>query len=47
MSRWYKTTEGAIHGRADTLATGGQIPTGDKWEGVSCYAGVRGEMVVA
>ena len=40
-ARWY-VTNGALHGRADAKATGGQIPSGDTWLGVTCYQGTHG-----
>lgn len=43
FSRWFKSTDGAIHGRADSKATGGQIAAGNSWIGASCYSGVKGE----
>ena len=39
VSRWYKTTAGAVHARSDTKATGGQVPSGDTWQGVTCAQG--------
>jgi len=39
VARWYKAADGAVHGRSDAQATGGQIPAGDKWEGVTCAQG--------
>ncbi len=38
VSRWYRTSSGEIHGRSDAKATGGQIPAGDAWMGVTCHA---------
>jgi hypothetical protein len=38
VARWtHDPTTGDLVGRADAQATGGQIPTGDKWEGVTCF----------
>jgi hypothetical protein len=39
VSRWYKATTGEVHGRSDAKATGGQLPTGDTWMGVTCAKG--------
>jgi hypothetical protein len=39
VARWYKAADGSVHGRGDAQATGGQIPLGDKWEGVTCAQG--------
>jgi hypothetical protein len=39
VARWYKAADGSVHGRSDAQATGGQIPAGDKWEGVTCAQG--------
>jgi hypothetical protein len=39
ISRWYKTADGQVHGRSDSKATGGQLPTGDTWMGVTCAKG--------
>jgi hypothetical protein len=33
--RW-RFQNGMVDGRADAIATGGQIPTGDRWVGLSC-----------
>jgi hypothetical protein len=38
VARWIDLTD-SIHFRADALATGGQVPTGDKWEGITCAEG--------
>jgi hypothetical protein len=38
VSRWFRTQSGEIHGRSDAEATGGQIPAGDTWMGVTCHA---------
>ena len=38
-SRWYRASDGAVHGRADAKATGGQIPSGDAILGVTCHQG--------
>jgi hypothetical protein len=39
QARWYVTPTGALHGRADAKATGGQIASGESWSGVVCYQG--------
>ncbi|HWE22515.1 MAG TPA: hypothetical protein VG496_01120 [Myxococcales bacterium] len=39
VSRWIVASDGTVHFRGDAGATGGQIPTGDKWEGVTCAQG--------
>jgi hypothetical protein len=39
VARWYRATDGSVHGRTDAMATGGQNPAGDKWEGVTCATG--------
>jgi hypothetical protein len=39
VARWYRAADGSVHGRTDAQATGGQIPAGDKWEGVTCAQG--------
>jgi hypothetical protein len=41
VARWYKAADGSVHGRSDAQATGGQIPAGDKWEGLTCAQGSR------
>ncbi len=38
-SRWYLATDGAVHGRSDAKATGGQVPSGDTFVGVTCHQG--------
>lgn len=38
VSRWFRTATGEIHGRSDAEASGGQIPTGDVWMGVTCHS---------
>jgi len=38
VSRWYRTSTGEIHGRSDAKATGGQLPGGDAFMGVTCHA---------
>jgi hypothetical protein len=38
VSRWYRTSTGEIHGRSDARATGGQLPSGETWVGVTCHA---------
>ncbi|HEY6005266.1 MAG TPA: hypothetical protein VIV57_20465, partial [Anaeromyxobacter sp.] len=37
VSRWFRTPTGEIHGRSDAEATGGQIPAGHAWMGVTCH----------
>jgi hypothetical protein len=39
VARWYRASDGAVHGRADARATGGQLPSGDQWLGVTCAEG--------
>jgi hypothetical protein len=39
VARWYHAAGGSIHGRSDAQASGGQIPSGDKWMGVTCAQG--------
>jgi len=39
ISRWYKADDGQVHGRSDSMARGGQLPTGDTWMGVTCAKG--------
>lgn len=39
ISRWYKAADGQVRGRSDSKATGGQLPTGDTWMGVTCAKG--------
>jgi hypothetical protein len=39
VARWYKASDGAVHGRSDAKATGGQIASGDAWLGVTCAKG--------
>jgi len=39
VARWFKATDGNVHGRSDAKATGGQLPTGDVWMGVTCAKG--------
>ena len=39
ISRWYKAADGQVHGRSDSTATGGQLPAGDTWMGVTCAKG--------
>jgi hypothetical protein len=39
VSRWYKADGGQVRGRSDAKATGGQLPTGDVWMGVTCAKG--------
>jgi hypothetical protein len=38
-SRWYLASDGAVHGRGDAMATGGQIASGDTVVGVTCHEG--------
>ena len=38
-ARWYKAADGGVHGRSDAKATGGQIPAGASWQGVTCAKG--------
>jgi hypothetical protein len=38
-ARWFKGSDHKIHGRADSKASGGPIPDGDTWIGVSCHNG--------
>jgi hypothetical protein len=40
-ARWYVASTGELRGRADAEATGGQVPAGDSWLGVTCYQGDR------
>jgi len=39
VARWYNASDGAVHGRADARATGGQLATGEQWLGVTCAKG--------
>lgn len=39
VARWYKASDGAVHGRSDAKATGGQIAAGNAWLGVTCAKG--------
>lgn len=39
VARWYKAADGSVHGRSDARATGGQIPSGDSWIGMTCAQG--------
>jgi len=39
VSRWYKSGD-AIHARSDASASGGQIPAGHKFVGLSCHNGM-------
>ena len=41
-SRWYVASDGAVHGRADARATGGQLASGDAILGVTCHQGPTG-----
>ena len=36
VARWFLAADGAVHGRADARAVGGQIAAGDTWLGASC-----------
>jgi hypothetical protein len=47
VSRWFRTQSGEIHGRSDAKATGGQIPAGDTWMGVTCHARVADDQMMA
>ncbi len=38
-ARWYLASDGAVHGRGDAKATGGQVPSGDAFMGVTCHQG--------
>ena len=39
VARWYKTTDGSVHGRSDSKASGGQIAAGNTWIGLTCAQG--------
>jgi len=39
VARWYKAADGQVHGRTDAKASGGQLPAGDTWMGVTCARG--------
>jgi hypothetical protein len=39
VARWFKATDGQVHGRSDAKASGGQLPAGDVWMGVTCAKG--------
>jgi hypothetical protein len=39
VARWYKAAGGEVHGRTDAKATGGQLPAGGTWSGVTCARG--------
>ena len=39
VGRWYHNADGTIRGRTDAKATGGQIPAGQTWMGVTCAQG--------
>lgn len=41
VAQWYVAADGNVHGRADALAFGGQIPADQLWEGVTCHMGPR------
>lgn len=47
VSRWFRTQSGEIHGRSDAKATGGQIPAGDAWMGVTCHARAADDQMMA
>lgn len=47
VSRWFRTQSGEIHGRSDALATGGQLPAGDAFMGVTCHARVADDQMMA
>ena len=38
VAEWYHAADGTLHGRADALAFGGQIPDTQDWQGVTCHA---------
>jgi hypothetical protein len=38
VARWIDASDG-VHFRGDAGATGGQVPNGEKWEGVTCAQG--------
>jgi hypothetical protein len=42
VARWYDSATG-VHGRTDAKASGGQIATGQTWQGVTCAKGHRAE----
>ncbi|MGZ6124497.1 MAG: hypothetical protein ACXWLR_06030 [Myxococcales bacterium] len=39
VARWYKASDGQVRGRSDAKATGGQLPAGQTWMGVTCAKG--------
>ena len=39
VARWFKNTDGSVHMRSDSMATGGQIAAGNKWIGMTCGNG--------
>src|SRR5262249_6955174 len=39
VSRWFHSSEGSVHARSDSMATGGQIAAGNKWIGMTCGIG--------
>lgn len=43
VARWYRTSDGAVHGRSDSRATGGQF-AGNTWIGVTCANGASSRM---
>lgn len=36
VSRWFHSDAQTVVGRSDSMASGGQIPQGDKWMGLTC-----------
>jgi hypothetical protein len=38
-ARWYLASDGAVHGRGDASAVGGQLPAGETVVGVTCHQG--------
>jgi hypothetical protein len=47
VSRWFRTQSGEIHGRSDAQATGGQLPAGDVWMGVTCHSRAADDAMMA
>ena len=39
VARWYKASDGQVHGRSDSKATGGQLTAGETWMGLTCAKG--------
>ena len=39
VARWYKASDGSVHGRSDSKAAGGQLAAGQAWMGVTCAKG--------